>query len=905
MPQPPFRNDYARDRGSEADITTSAAWARSRGLTISTDSKTQKVDPALKSSSSIPDLKENRVLSSAFPMQPPMPWMDSEGRSSMRSVRSAWTNTSAMTYESSVNDDARSSFTGSFVMINKRGSTSPEELEKPLTVEDAIDLYADLEIDADLERALDAGIRQVESFVRSRTATMQIDELSKAVVITDEPVPQIAAQFLRNDVPTRKEVPSPPRPEQKLNEKPSENIPESSPPRVAPPRPARPDLEEPIMANVVPQLTSMLDVGDVVDVSQPIGPTNQSGPRPITPDLQNPLRAHPTGLGTKNPPARASTPEEPFIAVPRDIYGFKKESQYINEEQYEAWNAEYSVYLERRRRKWEGLMRQYGLSTENPLRFPPKSDKVKRYIRKGLPPDWRGAAWFWYAGGPDALARDPGLYRQLIGKVENGELSETDRDIIERDLHRTFPDNVRFKPDSESQPQHSEFPGRQIGPMARDGVTRETEILGALRRVLQAFAIHNPNIGYCQSLNFLAGLLLLFLDEDEEKAFVLLNILTNYHLPGIHAKLLEANVDVGVLMSCIQESMPAVWEKIDDVEDQEQQTTRSRGRAPVGLRLPTVSLATTSWFMSCFLGNMPVESVLRVWDSLFYEGSKTLFRISLAIFKTSEAEIRSTREQLEIFQVVQGLPRRLLDINSLMEACFKRRNGFGHLSQETIDERRAWRRRLVRRERDEKDWEQLQMLQEKEARNPLGPLDPQTIPQNQNRSRNLVERTAPPVALLQKLPGQQQIKRKAPPIPPPPPALMLGPVQPTSNPINLPLSPAYDANPPIDQQRPSTADAPRSQYNMQQSQPPQSLTPQPQTRGRAQYAVNPMVVPPTPTQDQPKRLSFDQSSRENIDTSQGAIRRAASRARAFRERSRSRKQARNKNWTDDHWMEAN
>ena len=47
---------------------------------------------------------------------------------------------------------------------------------------------------------------------------------------------------------------------------------------------------------------------------------------------------------------------------------------------------------------------------------------------------------------------------------------------------------------------------------------------------------------------------------------------------------------------------------------------------------------------------------------------------------------------MEIFQVVQTIPRRLIDAGALMEACFKRRNGFGHLSQETIDARRAERR---------------------------------------------------------------------------------------------------------------------------------------------------------------------------------------------------------------------
>ena len=80
----------------------------------------------------------------------------------------------------------------------------------------------------------------------------------------------------------------------------------------------------------------------------------------------------------------------------------------------------------------------------------------------------------------------------------------------------------------------------------------------SLRRVLQAFALHNQNIGYCQSLNFLAGLLLLFLDEDEEKAFIMLNVITGVHLPGTHAKVLEANVDIGVLMTCVDGVRPRV-----------------------------------------------------------------------------------------------------------------------------------------------------------------------------------------------------------------------------------------------------------------------------------------------------------------------------------------------------------
>ena len=249
-----------------------------------------------------------------------------------------------------------------------------------------------------------------------------------------------------------------------------------------------------------------------------------------------------TQIFSRDAPPPAAEPTLPKT-VPRDCYGFKKSSQYFTPEQYDAWNGPYVQYLERRRKKWHHLMKQYGLSTGDPIRFPPKTDKVKRYVRKGIPPEWRGAAWFWYAGGPGRLAENPGLYWDLVEQVDSDKLSDADREHIERDLNRTFPDNIRFKPDATCDLEAAEAAGGPSHPSCTYGEP-ETPIVRALRRVLQAFAIHNPSIGYCQSLNFLAGLLLLFLDEDEEKAFVMLNIITNEHLPGTHGRVLEANVDI-------------------------------------------------------------------------------------------------------------------------------------------------------------------------------------------------------------------------------------------------------------------------------------------------------------------------------------------------------------------------
>ncbi|TQS36991.1 hypothetical protein Golomagni_02548 [Golovinomyces magnicellulatus] len=359
----------------------------------------------------------------------------------------------------------------------------------------------------------------------------------------------------------------------------------------------------------------------------------------------------------------------------RDRYGFRKKTQYVSLEEYEAWNKPYTVYLARRKKKWIALMRQHNLPITSPNDFP-------RFIRKGIPPSWRGAAWFHYAGGPAMLAKYPGVYDDLVRRSLAGDMTQTDDEIIERDLNRTFPDNIRFKPDLDPQ-----SPLYQEDPI-------ETPILKSLRRVLRAFSIYHPTIGYCQSLNFLAGLLLLFMDE--EKSFWMLNIITRIFLPGTHSLTLEgANVDLGVLMSSIKEMMPSVWAKIGNELD-------GKPSAPsfsAPMRLPPITLCTTAWFMSCFIGTLPIETTLRVWDSFFYEGSKTLFRIALTIFKLGEPQIRAVSDPMEIFQVVQGMPRGMMDCNHLMETCFKRRGGFVKLSQDDIERGREERRRGYEEER--------------------------------------------------------------------------------------------------------------------------------------------------------------------------------------------------------------
>lgn len=349
----------------------------------------------------------------------------------------------------------------------------------------------------------------------------------------------------------------------------------------------------------------------------------------------------------------------------RDQYGFLKAAHQLTNAQYDAWNDRYMLSQEIRVKKWFTYMKDEDLPTHPLFQFPHRCAKTQRFIRKGIPPAWRGAAWFWYAGGHELLQRDPDLYSTLVSCSETG-LSDNDKEMIERDLHRTFPDNIHFKPEDVIEPT-------PLRPLP------ESPLLSSLRRVLRAFAVYCPRIGYCQSLNFITGLLLLFLPE--EKTFWMLRIITTDYLPGTHDMSLEgANVDLWVLMSALKDHVPGLWAKIGNGDD-------AVGRHDI--RLPPISLCTTSWFMSLFIGTLPIESVLRVWDVLFYEGSRTIFRTALAIFKLGEDRIKAMSDPMEVFQVVQALPRGMLDVGMVMHAVC-RRNG---VSQDWVDKRRKERRK--------------------------------------------------------------------------------------------------------------------------------------------------------------------------------------------------------------------
>lgn len=103
---------------------------------------------------------------------------------------------------------------------------------------------------------------------------------------------------------------------------------------------------------------------------------------------------------------------------------------------------------------------------------------------------------------------------------------------------------------------------------------------------------------------FLNPGLILIVTKNEEWTFWLLKILIEDTVQNYHTKTMRGLIiDIGVLRELIDMRAPEICEHLDRV----------------GMPFPVV---TTKWFICMFSEVLPVETVLRVWDCLFLEGSK-------------------------------------------------------------------------------------------------------------------------------------------------------------------------------------------------------------------------------------------------------------------------------------------
>jgi len=218
-----------------------------------------------------------------------------------------------------------------------------------------------------------------------------------------------------------------------------------------------------------------------------------------------------------------------------------------------------------------------------------RQKKLKQRTRKGVPDCLRGKVWLDFAATRSTETSD--LYKELTLSEEIS-LYEAQ---IRKDVYRTFPKHVFFR----------ELAGQD-----------------ALYRVLRAYSLHNRDIGYCQGMGFIAGLLLTYGPEDS--AFLLMDsLMKGYGLQSLYAAGMPGVYKtVYVAQGLGLTYLPKVFRHLQDIN-------------------LSATLYAVNWIMTLFACSLPVETVVRIWDSFFLEGYKIVYRVFLGLLKLCEKEIRS------------------------------------------------------------------------------------------------------------------------------------------------------------------------------------------------------------------------------------------------------------------------
>ncbi|XP_023172961.1 TBC1 domain family member 4 isoform X4 [Drosophila hydei] len=260
--------------------------------------------------------------------------------------------------------------------------------------------------------------------------------------------------------------------------------------------------------------------------------------------------------------------------------------------------------------RWEQIIERNSMQIGNK-----KDPKVLRHaIRTGVPRSKRGDVWTFLAEqysmntAPVDTKKFPNYntpYHTLLKQ-----LTEHQHAIF-IDLGRTFP-NHQFYKDPLGLGQLSLF------------------------NLLKAYSILDPELGYCQGLGFICGVLLLHCDE--ASAFQLLkhlmfcrNMRTKY-LPDMK----KFQLQLYQLSRLVKDHLPDLYMWLDQND-------------------VSPTLYAAPWILTVFSSQFPLGFVARVFDLVFLESSDVIFKFAIALLSVHNQQLLARNNFEEIMDYLKSI----------------------------------------------------------------------------------------------------------------------------------------------------------------------------------------------------------------------------------------------------------
>ncbi|KAG7331342.1 hypothetical protein KOW79_005311 [Hemibagrus wyckioides] len=223
-------------------------------------------------------------------------------------------------------------------------------------------------------------------------------------------------------------------------------------------------------------------------------------------------------------------------------------------------------------------------------------DEIHTAICQGVPKSRRGEVWLLLSQQYRLRHRLPQRqqppdtpYHDLLKQLT------TQQHAILVDLGRTFPTHQYFS--------------AQLGAGQL-----------SLYNLLKAYSLLDTEVGYCQGISFVAGVLLLHMSE--EQAFDTLKFLM-YDL-GLRRQyrpdMISLQIQMYQLSRLLHDYHRGLYSHLEEHEI-------------------SPSLYAAPWFLTLFASQFPLGFVSRIFDLLFVQGTEVIFKVALCLLSSHEGEI--------------------------------------------------------------------------------------------------------------------------------------------------------------------------------------------------------------------------------------------------------------------------
>uniref|UniRef100_A0A5F9D8V5 TBC1 domain family member 4 n=1 Tax=Oryctolagus cuniculus TaxID=9986 RepID=A0A5F9D8V5_RABIT len=164
----------------------------------------------------------------------------------------------------------------------------------------------------------------------------------------------------------------------------------------------------------------------------------------------------------------------------------------------------------------------------------------------------------------------------------------------------------------------------------------------SLFNLLKAYSLLDKEVGYCQGISFVAGVLLLHMSE--EQAFEMLKFLM-YDLgfrKQYRPDMMSLQIQMYQLSRLLHDYHRDLYNHLEENEI-------------------SPSLYAAPWFLTLFASQFPLGFVARVFDIIFLQGTEVIFKVALSLLSSQESLIM----ECENFEnIVEFLKNTLPDMNT-------------------------------------------------------------------------------------------------------------------------------------------------------------------------------------------------------------------------------------------------